>query len=981
MNAESEANVVAELSRHLQNTLDRKDIYNGIKLDKVEHEKRVNSGYADVVVGNQSGDTFLVIEAKKEHEGTRKRNIDPFSSKVVEQAYGYAGHLGARLFATYNRSWMVVFETDARGKPLLDRQVKKYKVKNVEKFVPEFLEQVTGLVQEKVKWDPEPQVFVSRLQSFHEKLSEQLDRKFGEKIQEGEFKEGFSNWVEEQGWDVDREEERTRFINQASYLLMNKLLFYEILSESQQYDTPTITPLDLTKPESRIQAFKDVTERVDFEAIYEQDPIFDQLPLTNEAKNAVRDFLEELEHYDLQQFDHDTIGYIYEKIIPPKERHALGQYYTPPEITELITKLTIESSEDEVLDPGCGSGTFLISAYNKLKELKDDGGAHNEIIEQLWGIDINKFPAHLTAINLALQNLDSRTEKVDINVDDFFEVRPGEGRHDTEKADHRGKKSGGTSKPEFPERVDAVVANPPYIRQENIRKKELCREHLSEEYKGVINQRSDIFVYFFTHATDFLKEQGRIGFITSDKWLTVGYGKGLQEFFLDHFKIEAIISFTKRQFEDPLVPTCVTILEKCDNPTERAENPSKFIRIKKRMNVENIIKLVEEEEEPNKLITNEEHRIVTKKQSDLRETKKWNRYLVAPDIYWKLLKSKKTSKLENVATEIKRGITTGVNDFFHIKEEEIEAWGMDETFFRPLAKSIRQVETLEFTENSTDICILDVNDYITSKLAQANSSEIGASSLDKTPLPSSAKVSELSNKETFILYNLFQDGYDRLYDYITHSMWEKDWGRYNPPQQRPTCQQHRSQNSCWFNLGNLQDRVPDIIFPSGCRKRLFAPINRGVVIDKRSYEVYTDYPLLIGGILNSDLQRFFREMHARWNAGLNEITVYETKELPTVDISKLEEKAKEKIASRFEEVLREGKLSDPQLNDLVMEALGLEKYSEKISAYSQAFSKARREGTEVEELVEKVQVGEVEELELEGAEEISGKETTKGFDF
>ncbi len=128
----------------------------------------------------------------------------------------------------------------------------------------------------------------------------------------------------------------------------------------------------------------------------------------------VEEFLEELDRYNFDEFKHDTIGHIYEDIIPPEVRHDLGQYYTPPEIVELINKLTIKDPDDKVLDPGCGSGTFLITAYNILKELKEDAGEtvnHTEILDQLYGIDINRFPAHLTAINLALQDLGAKQSR------------------------------------------------------------------------------------------------------------------------------------------------------------------------------------------------------------------------------------------------------------------------------------------------------------------------------------------------------------------------------------------------------------------------------------------------------------------------------------------------------------------------------------------------------------------------------------------
>lgn len=106
-------------------------------------------------------------------------------------------------------------------------------------------------------------------------------------------------------------------------------------------------------------AFHRIVNYVDFEPIYEHDPIFDKVPLSDRTAEAVFEFLDELRQYDLSGFDQDVIGRIYERVIPPQERHALGQYYTPPEVIDLIVRLTIESRKDLVLDPACGTGGFF----------------------------------------------------------------------------------------------------------------------------------------------------------------------------------------------------------------------------------------------------------------------------------------------------------------------------------------------------------------------------------------------------------------------------------------------------------------------------------------------------------------------------------------------------------------------------------------------------------------------------------------------
>ena len=89
--------------------------------------------------------------------------------------------------------------------------------------------------------------------------------------------------------------------------------------------------------------------------------------------------------------------------------------------------------------------------------------------------------------------------------------------------------------------LDAVVGNPSYIRQELIGKDEKSQYaalfHDEWPNQTTLTGRSDIYVYFFTHAAHLLKPGGYLGFVTSIGWLDTDYGFKLQEFFLRNFRI------------------------------------------------------------------------------------------------------------------------------------------------------------------------------------------------------------------------------------------------------------------------------------------------------------------------------------------------------------------------------------------------------------------------------------------------------------
>jgi len=111
-----------------------------------------------------------------------------------------------------------------------------------------------------------------------------------------------------------------------------------------------------------------------------------------------------LKRYDFSSLGFDVIGRIFERLIPESERHNLGQYFTDPDIVDLILQFCIKNEKDKVFDPSCGAGTFLVRAY-QYKKLMNQTLTHEKILDTIWGNDIAKFPAHLSIINLAINNL------------------------------------------------------------------------------------------------------------------------------------------------------------------------------------------------------------------------------------------------------------------------------------------------------------------------------------------------------------------------------------------------------------------------------------------------------------------------------------------------------------------------------------------------------------------------------------------------
>ena len=105
--------------------------------------------------------------------------------------------------------------------------------------------------------------------------------------------------------------------------------------------------------------------------------------------------------FDWQQAPNDVAAILYETVIPPDERRQLGEYYTPDWLARTIVReLVIQPLDQRVLDPACGSGTFVAEAVTHFIEAARKTSLDpNELLELLRlsvsGIDVHPVAVHL----------------------------------------------------------------------------------------------------------------------------------------------------------------------------------------------------------------------------------------------------------------------------------------------------------------------------------------------------------------------------------------------------------------------------------------------------------------------------------------------------------------------------------------------------------------------------------------------------------
>jgi type I restriction enzyme M protein len=465
--------------------------------------------------------------------------------------------------------------------------------------------------------------FVGRLiESVHELLpivTDSLHHRLGA---EDAMRVKVEKWAITQGIagsaaDRDFVESITR---QIIYRLLGKILFYQSLRRAARQLPPlNVDGLDTSEVLPALnRAFAEAL-KIDYHAVFAE-ALPDTIKWPAEAAKKLAALVHDFNTRDFSSLPQDVVGTVFERLIPPEERHGFGQYFTGEPLCDLTVAFCIRSPKDHALDPTCGTGTFNIRSYDRLRWLGQHD--HPTLLSQIWGIDIAPFPAELAVINLFRQNVACSTNFPRIACRDFFTLSPGETLpFPPPKMDVTRPEQVNEPIPQF----DAIVGNFPYVSADLIERSNsgyldfirkcliagwfdnypelFCYENKRDQEsfeKAIVAGKhadcdrttvqlrtstyADLYVYLFFHATRFLKIGGRMGIVTSNAWLDVNFGYALQKFFCDQFKIVAILeSRCEPWFTEASVNTILTIIERCDKTQQRDSHMVKFVKVKKRL--------------------------------------------------------------------------------------------------------------------------------------------------------------------------------------------------------------------------------------------------------------------------------------------------------------------------------------------------------------------------------------------------------------
>jgi methylase of polypeptide subunit release factors len=607
---------------------------------------------------------FLTIELKTP---ATLINDPTFFADALDKAR----HWHSRYFALWNMRELQVYETvpaphvplptDAIHRsthPLAVKQVEDWIKPNLRKDLERQAIEILGAAVThsisgiKVGHAIDPELFVSRLTDalaslrkiFYRDLrtAAGVSKKLRKQLRQIAAEQGFEGFVD----DIDY-----AIAGQIGYRYIGQILFYFALRRK----IPSLKELKILPTEILPMAFAPYWNDVrafDYEALFKPEPIESLVPIGKDAQSLLRRLIDQLSAYDWASLSDDVLGSIFEHLIPRNQQVLLGQFYTPRPVADLLVASAVDGQQPLIMDPGCGSGTFLMSAYGYLAHSAHL--SHAELLSIIWGFDVSPFAAELAVINLYRQDMAEYTNFPRINVSNFFERYPGQTIEFPAS-----KYAAATKKIPIPIPVfDCVVGNPPYLRSQN-------QDDLNPAYRNTLFQaaakagveagaKTDLFAFFVYHAARFMKDGSRLGFVTPASWLTSDYAIPLQQALLGKLRVISVIASIAESFFTQVDVNAVLLIAEKASKDESYE-PIRFVTLKKPIAYltegpgeywDRVISLADELESKAN-VENDRYRIKLVNAADERNAlnsdrtkpRNWSKYLRAPLSYYSIFGS------------------------------------------------------------------------------------------------------------------------------------------------------------------------------------------------------------------------------------------------------------------------------------------------------------------------------------------------------
>ena len=552
----------------------------GYALDQMAQEIKVNNSQrgqgkarADIVIWKSKSDkdkskaAFIVVECKAEN--IRIREEDYY------QGYNYASWAGASFFVTTNEKETRYFNVD---KDYLPKElVEVVAIPTAEEaLVDKKVKEILGKTKTFTRDD-----FTKMLRTCHN-----IIRNNDKLSPEAAFDEISKILFMKIRYERDK--------NGSEVFTLKK--YKQLEADYEKYTRPTLKRQGVDLPYMQI-LFNDTKDK------FREDHLFDDNDSIKIRQNSFEQILEKLQVYNLSDTQDDVKGIAFEQFLGTTFRGELGQFFTPRTIVDFMTHVLDPKEGEIICDPTCGSGGFLIKAFEYIREqIEEDikaeksklraeieGDRYDELSEKEQLVINERIERMQAALNKELdtQVEGSRMYNLSRNCIYGTDANPRMARTSKMNMIMHGDGHGGVHHHDgllnvngiFEERFDVILTNPPFgsridksqkITETDRFTDEVLiakyREKYGEAYDEALKQVDDHIgktllslydtgsmsglteVLFIERCLRLLKKGGRMGMVLPEGVLNTSNLQKVREYFEGHAKIILICSIPQDVF-------------------------------------------------------------------------------------------------------------------------------------------------------------------------------------------------------------------------------------------------------------------------------------------------------------------------------------------------------------------------------------------------------------------------------------------------
>lgn len=428
---------------------------------------------------------------------------------------------------------------------------------------------------------------------FYRYISENLDHY----ISKGEWEAGNKDFRYSKLSDKEAETAKDDIVKEKGFFILPSQLFCNVLEKANKDNTDLNEKLEKIFKEIEGSALGTDSED-DFKGLFDDiDVNSNKLGATVTKRNEMLvKLMNGINSMNLGNGDYndnsiDAFGDAYEYLMGMYASNAGksgGEYYTPQEVSELLTKITLvgKKTVNKVYDPACGSGSLLLKFAKIL-------GADNVRLG-FYGQEINITTYNLCRINMFLHDVSY----------DKFNIKLGDTLIDPKHWDD--------------EPFEAIVSNPPYsIKWEGDDNPILINDQRFSP-AGVLAPKGKADLAFIMHSLSWLATNGTAAIVCFPGIMYRGGAEQkIRKYLVDNNYIDCIIQLPDNLFFGTSIATCIMVLKK-----GKAESKTLFIDASKECvkvtnsnklteeNIENILKVFTERKEKidyvSRLVNNDE---------------------------------------------------------------------------------------------------------------------------------------------------------------------------------------------------------------------------------------------------------------------------------------------------------------------------------------------------------------------------------------